>query len=182
MELTTTLACKPAHSHRRPKLALALLSLAVLSGCGTLPLHSPKASDIAVPAGMSPTNRFQQASALPLPPPAAPVLVATGKTITGVASWYSVGCGGGHRTCTGEEFTGDAMTAASHTIPLGTRVRVALVDDPSRFIVVRVDDYMPRRGRVLDLSRAAAQQLGMLSAGVARVSVEPVVEVADNTP
>lgn len=179
MDLTTTLACMPAPYRRLPNLVLALVSLALLSGCGTLPAPPPKPTDIPGPLS---TNPLQQASVTPAPSAAAPLLVATGPTITGIASWYGVGCGGGHRTCDGEVFTGDAMTAASHTIPLGTRVRVALVDDPSHFIIVRVNDYMPRRGRVLDLSRAAAARLGMISEGVARVSVEPVVEVADNTP
>ena len=179
MEPTTTLACTSTLNHRLPNLVLALVSVVLLSGCEPLPLPPPEPTDLAVPAGMS-QNPFASAAPLPLPPPAAPVLLATGPTITGVASWYSVGCGGTHRTCTGEDFTGEEMTAASHTIPLGTRVRVALADDPSRFIVVRVDDYMPRRGRILDLSKAAAQQLGIVSAGVARVSVEPIIEVADN--
>ena len=182
MELTTTLACKPDPNHRRPKLILALLSLALLSGCGTLNLPPAKPTDLPVPAGMAQPNSLKQVSALSVPSPAAPVLLATGRAITGVASWYSVGCGGGHRTCTGAYFNGDEMTAASHTIPLGTRVRVALADDPSRSIVVRVNDYMPYRGRILDLSRAAAEKLGIISEGIARVRVQPVVEVADNTP
>lgn len=93
----------------------------------------------------------------------------------GTASWYRPGPGL-HRTCTGEAFTGSAMTAASHTIPVGTQVRVALLDD-SRSIVVRVNDCMPRGRRILDLSEDAATQLGLMSMGVARVTVTPVMLV-----
>jgi rare lipoprotein A len=94
----------------------------------------------------------------------------------GTASWYRPGPGL-HRTCTGEVFTGNGMTAASHTIPVGTQVRVALLDDDSRSIVVRVDDCMPRGRRILDLSEGAAARLGLVSLGVARVTVTPVMLV-----
>ena len=96
--------------------------------------------------------------------------------MTGTASWYRPGPGL-HRTCTGDHFTGWGMTAASHTIPLGTRVRVALLGDASRSVVVKVDDCMPRGHRILDLSEGAAEELGVVSMGVARVSVTPVMLV-----
>lgn len=168
MDLTLPTASAPASRNRL--LAVSLLFVGGLSACTMQP---------TAPVTQARANVEEQA--LPLPPPA-PTLLAEGPSMTGIASWYSVGCGGEHRTCTGQRFTGRQMTAASHTIPLGTLVRVALINDPSRFIVVRVNDYMPRRGRILDLSKAAAQQLGMISAGVARVRVEPVVELADNAP
>lgn len=85
-----------------------------------------------------------------------------------------------HRTCSGQIFNGTSMTAASHSIPLGTQVRVALLGDTSHSVVVRVNDCMPREGRILDLSRAAAVQLGILNAGIAEVSVTPVITLADN--
>lgn len=107
------------------------------------------------------------------------MLVANGPALTGTASWYSVGPGL-HRTCSGQVFNGASMTAASHSIPLGTDVRVALLGEADRSVVVRVNDCMPREGRILDLSRAAAQQLGIIASGVAEVSVTPVVFLADN--
>lgn len=112
-------------------------------------------------------------------PPATPETIAIGPAITGIASWYEPGRGL-HRTCDGQIFTGNGMTAASHSIPLGTRVLVALLGNAKRSVIVRVNDCMPREGRVLDLSRAAAQQLGIIAAGVAQVRVTPVVMVADN--
>lgn len=145
---------------------LAILAAGLLSACAMQPT-SPQTSSLTNP-------QF-----LPLPPPAAPELLATGPALTGTASWYSVGAGL-HRTCSGQVFNGTTMTAASHSIPLGTQVRVALLGDTSRSIVVRVNDCMPREGRILDLSRAAAQQLGIIDAGIAEVSVTPVVTLASN--
>lgn len=71
------------------------------------------------------------------------------------------------------------MTAASHSIPVGTDVRVSLLGDSDHSIIVRVNDCMKREGRILDLSRAAAQQLGILNSGLAEVEVTPVVLLAD---
>jgi rare lipoprotein A len=68
------------------------------------------------------------------------------------------------------------MTAASHSIPLGTRVRVTLPDE-SRSIIVLVNDCMPRGHRILDLSEGAAEQLGLVNMGVAHVTVTPVMLV-----
>jgi rare lipoprotein A len=124
--------------------------------------------------------------AAPLPPvaPVAPPLmpaaelVNAGPAMLGTASWYAPGPGL-HRTCTGENFTRDEMTAASHSIPLGTQVRVALRND-DRFVVVRVNDCMPRGRRILDLSEAAAAQLGLMQLGIARVTVTPVMLVDKN--
>lgn len=148
--------------------AMAILAACLLSACASQPESTtPQASnDAAMP------------QTVPLPPPA-PTLVAAGPAMTGTASWYSPGPGL-HRTCSGQIFNGSGMTAASHTIPLGTKVRVALLDDKDRSIIVRVNDCMGRRGRILDLSKAAARQLGIISSGVAEVSVTPLIRVADS--
>ena len=169
MEKTTPTPCGTSFMARfRVAPAVAILAAGLLSACAVQPpTKSPQAS-----------NEVSAPQTMPAPPPT-PELVAAGPAITGTASWYSAGRGL-HRTCSGQIFTGNAMTAASHTIPLGTRVRVALVDDENRSIIVRVNDCMPREGRILDLSRAAAQQLGILSTGIAEVSVTPVVTLADN--
>lgn len=148
--------------------AVAILAASLLSACAVQPsTQSPQASnDMLVP------------QIIPVPPPA-PELITTGPAVTGTASWYSAGRGV-HRTCSGQVFNGNAMTAASHTIPIGTQVRVALLGDESHSIIVRVNDCMPREGRILDLSHAAAQQLGIVSSGIAEVSVTPVLMLADN--
>lgn len=89
---------------------------------------------------------------------------------TGRASWYDIGT----RTASGEAMDGDALTAAHPTLPFGSKVRVANLAN-GRSVVVRVNDRGPfTKGRVIDVSRAAAEKLGMIRSGVARVSVTPV--------
>ena len=76
---------------------------------------------------------------------------------------------------------GDKLTAAHNTLPLGTRVRVANLDN-GRAVVVRINDRGPfAKDRIIDLSKAAAEALGMIADGVATVRVTPVDgEVATN--
>jgi rare lipoprotein A len=82
----------------------------------------------------------------------------TGRELQGEISWYGPGFYG-KKTANGETFTGNEMTAAHKTLPFGTLVRVTW---KGRSIVVRINDRGPFiPGRVLDLSRAAAQALGM---------------------
>jgi rare lipoprotein A len=89
---------------------------------------------------------------------------------TGVASWYGPDFYG-HRTANGEMYDGTAMTAAHRTLPLPVNVRVTDLDN-GRSIVVRVNDRGPyAKGRIIDLSAAAAQALGMVRTGTARVRV-----------
>jgi rare lipoprotein A len=95
--------------------------------------------------------------------------VAVGDTFSGNASWYG-GSFQGQRTANGERFDTDQLTAASKTLPFGTRLRVCR---PARCVVVRINDRGPYvSGRVLDLSRAARDALGY--DGVARVTATPV--------
>lgn len=82
----------------------------------------------------------------------------------GLVSWY--GRESGRVTANGEPFDGMTMTAAHRTLPFGTRLRVTYA---GRSVTVRVNDRGPYvRGRVLDLSRAAALRLGLVPAGVGR--------------
>jgi len=89
----------------------------------------------------------------------------------GVASWYG-GAWNGRRTASGEVFDKNAMTAAHHWLPFGTRVRVTLQDTGEQ-IVVTITDRLAAAKRVIDLSQGAAQALGMLGRGVARVTIDP---------
>ncbi|MEM7703459.1 MAG: septal ring lytic transglycosylase RlpA family protein [Pseudomonadota bacterium] len=92
---------------------------------------------------------------------------------TGVASYYGKRFHG-RLTANGERFNMNAMTAAHKTLPFGTRVRVT---NPSngRSVTVRINDRGPFiRGRTIDLSRAAATKLGMISRGHARVKLDIV--------
>lgn len=83
----------------------------------------------------------------------------------GRASWYKLG----GKTASGERNNPNAMTAAHRSLPFGTRVKVENLRN-GKFVVVRINDRGPfTGGRVIDLSRAAAQQIGMLSSGTAKV-------------
>ncbi|MCY7369974.1 MAG: septal ring lytic transglycosylase RlpA family protein [Polaromonas sp.] len=86
----------------------------------------------------------------------------------GKASWYGPGFHG-RRTANGERYDQHAMTAAHKSLPFGTRVRVqSLVN--GREVDVRINDRGPfKPGRVIDLSRSAAQALDMLGLGVKEV-------------
>jgi rare lipoprotein A len=87
-------------------------------------------------------------------------LAAQAKTESGIASFYGGRlCGG--PTASGERFHCGALTAAHRTLPFGTRVRV-LDTRTGRSVVVRINDRGPFvRGRVIDLSPAAKEVLGM---------------------
>lgn len=79
----------------------------------------------------------------------------------------------GRRTASGETHDRNALTAAHRSLPFGTRVRVTRLDN-GRETVVRINDRGPFvRGRVIDLSRRAAEELGMLGQGVAEVRLSP---------
>lgn len=95
----------------------------------------------------------------------------------GGASWYGPGFHG-RRTASGEKFDQHAMTAAHRTLPFGTMVRVhSLVN--GRDVDVRITDRGPfSRNRVIDVSRAAAEELGMLGLGFKEV----VLLVPESTP
>ncbi|KAB8317882.1 septal ring lytic transglycosylase RlpA family protein [Tolypothrix campylonemoides VB511288] len=89
----------------------------------------------------------------------------------GMASYYGYD-GSGNRTATGERFNPEGLTAAHRHLPFGTRVRVTNTRN-GRSVVVRINDRGPFiRGRIIDLSVAAARILGMMGSGVAPVRVE----------
>ncbi|NMG06617.1 septal ring lytic transglycosylase RlpA family protein [Brasilonema sp. UFV-L1] len=91
----------------------------------------------------------------------------------GMASYYGYD-GSGNRTATGERFNPEGMTAAHRSLPFGTRVRVTNTRN-GRSVVVRINDRGPFiRGRIIDLSVAAARILGMMGSGVAPVRIEVI--------
>ena len=80
----------------------------------------------------------------------------------------------GQRTASGELFSNEAMTAAHASLPFGTKVRVTNLGN-NKSVEVRVNDRIPLSQSVtITITRAAAEQLGFLDAGFARVRVEPV--------
>lgn len=91
--------------------------------------------------------------------------------ITGVASWYGPGFHG-NRSANGEIFNQNAFTAAHRNLPFGTQVKVTNLNN-GLSVTVRINDRGPyARGRIIDLSAAAARTLGIMQTGVAPVSLE----------
>ncbi|MGB4680940.1 MAG: septal ring lytic transglycosylase RlpA family protein [Firmicutes bacterium] len=91
----------------------------------------------------------------------------------GLASWYGGEDGlHGARTASGERFDPNAFTAAHPTLPFGTKVRVTFLKT-GRSVEVRINDRGPFvPGRIIDLSRAAAEKIGLLPYGVGTVRLE----------
>lgn len=91
----------------------------------------------------------------------------------GVASYYGRRFQG-RLTANGERFNMNALTAAHKTLPFGTRVRVTNPRN-GKSVTVRINDRGPfTRGRVIDLSRAAARRIGLISRGHGRVKLDIV--------
>ncbi len=136
---------------------LALTGIAVLPGIG------------CSSAGRVPPAAATKKAERPQPrQPAKKKVLAREK---GIASWYG-GKFHGRKTASGERYDMNKLTAAHKTLPFGTRVRVTNLDT-GRNVVVRINDRGPFvRGRIIDLSRAAARKVDMIRSGTARVLVE----------
>ncbi len=90
---------------------------------------------------------------------------------TGYASWYG-GKFQGRQTASGEIFDTNQLTAAHKTLPFGTLVEVTNLDT-GKSVQVRINDRGPFvEGRIIDLSRKAATEIGMMATGIAPVKVE----------
>jgi rare lipoprotein A len=96
----------------------------------------------------------------------------------GVASWYGHPFHG-RRTASGEVYDMEKMTAAHRELPFGTQLRVENLQN-GKVAEVRINDRGPFvKGRILDLSRAAARELGILGPGTARVRLLPLAQGAE---
>ena len=94
-----------------------------------------------------------------------------GKTQVGMASWYG-DKEHKNRTASGEIFDKNAYTAAHRTLPFGTMARVTNLNN-GEDVVVKINDRGPFvRGRIIDLSYAAAQEIGLVRSGVSKVKVD----------
>jgi len=166
---------------------LGAATLGLLAGCTTSLLSSAAPSPGSVtrlgPGGssapFSPDTATSPAFAASVPPeapgspatsPGAPAGPAFRELERGQASWYAARFHG-RRTASGESHDPHALTAAHKTLPFGTLVRVrSLVT--GKEVEVRVNDRGPFvRGRVIDVSRAAAEALGLMALGVKQVSL-----------
>jgi rare lipoprotein A len=103
-------------------------------------------------------------------PPVGSVKQALQRSGEGLASFY----GSDQQTASGERFNPRAMTAAHRTLPFGTKVRVTNVRS-GRSVTVRINDRGPFvHGRVIDVSQAAAEELGIVGRGIAKVKLDVV--------
>lgn len=140
--------------------ALALIFAGAVSGCAFDPLSSqdpegPWSPSKPVPSAAAPEHHDEQPTFTQL----------------GVASWYRE-TGRFKRTANGERPSTLLLTAAHRTLPFGTIVRVTSLRT-GQSVVVRINDRGPyKHGRIIDLSVAAAEHLGILEGGIAQVRLE----------
>lgn len=137
------------------RIVLAGLGFFAAQGCSTVSGNTPSAA-IAKPDTVE--------SPFSLKVPVKPVH-------EGEASWYGPGFGG-RKTASGDIFDEAKLTAAHKTLPLGSRAKVTNLTT-GKTVEVEINDRGPFiPGRIIDLSHAAARQLGIVDRGTARVRVE----------
>jgi rare lipoprotein A len=169
-------------------LAAGVVIATLLTGCASAPGSRPIASSSTPvsPAPKSPSAPAATSAATPepsdknaTPVPATPQATASNPSSepedttswqeSGIASWYGPRFHG-KRTASGERFNTNELTAAHKTLPFGTRVRVKSLSN-GKEVVVRINDRGPFvKGRIIDLSHAAAQMLGL--SGIKQVTLE----------
>ena len=138
---------------------LALMSLSLAVSCSTQP--EPVQPSLA-PSTVAP------------PPPMPSASQSHAHSSKAARASYQGDAYAGHRTASGEPYDPNALTAASRTLPIGSSVMVTN-HATGRSVKVRINDRGPNvHGRSLDLSKRAAEEIGMTKQGVARVSVKRV--------
>jgi peptidoglycan lytic transglycosylase len=143
---------------------VAALAFAVVAGCTHPDAEYPPPSPPPGASRGAPSAPAPSAS----PGPSAPAYEV------GLATWYG-GKLAGRKTASGERFDPSQMTAAHRTLPFGTRVEVTRADT-GKSVIVRINDRGPfgDGARIIDLSREAAEKLGVVRMGVARVTLRVV--------
>jgi rare lipoprotein A len=160
----------------KPAFAVAVLLtlVVVLAGCGHKPpvvsvppppsISSPEQQPAEQSSEARPSEPSRDADAIA--PDTKPLLIETG-----IASWYGAPYHN-RRGSNGELYDMHAMTAAHRTLPLGSIVRVTCIENGDS-AVVRITDRGPFiEGRIIDLSQAAAQKIGLVRKGTAPVRIE----------
>jgi rare lipoprotein A len=149
---------------------MVLVVVAILSSLG---ISSPSTADVgpSIPrvSDLAPPPALPSLSGNV--PPAQQPRAKTSSPLDGKATWYGQALQG-RETASGEPYDMFRFTAAHMKLPFGTVLRVTNRKN-GKWVVVRVTDRGPVvPGRVLDLSYAAARQIGMLEAGVVAVHIE----------
>lgn len=152
------------------KLALALITLSLLSACAG---KGSSGSSTAPAQSYVKVGKPYTVKGVTYVPAHQP-----GYREEGLASWYGPGFHG-RSTANGETFDKWELTAAHPTLPMPSLVRVTHLKTGKQ-IVVRINDRGPfAKGRIIDLSRRAAEELGTIGEGVARVRVEYMAEESE---
>ncbi|MGD9471909.1 MAG: septal ring lytic transglycosylase RlpA family protein [Novosphingobium sp.] len=155
----------------------SLIPAFTLAGTLLLPLSAsaPALAEATANEGIL-AEAVELPATLALPAPAAlaepaPPAQAAGDDLgSGMASYYGSELAG-RRTASGERFDPGLLTAAHRTLPFGSMVRVTNTRT-GKSVVVRINDRGPfTRGRVIDVSRAAASQIGLIGPGHGEVSL-----------
>jgi len=149
----------------KPVLFAVLVFALLVTGCSHRPatVAVPPAPPPAAQSGPTVTANSPE---LEIPTDTKPLLVETG-----IASWYGAPYHN-RRASNGEVYDMHAMTAAHRTLPLGSIVRVTNLES-KQSATVRITDRGPFiEGRIVDLSQAAAQKIGMLQKGTVQVELE----------
>jgi rare lipoprotein A len=154
----------------------AAVLLAILAGCASKPKAPPSAqAEAASTAAAKPKGYYKIGTPYQVEGAWYYPGVDYGYDETGIASWYGPDFHGKF-TANGELYDMNDLTAAHPTLPLPSVVRVTNLEN-GRSIVVRVNDRGPYvRGRIIDLSRRAAQLIGMIGTGTAKVRVQVLAD------
>lgn len=155
----------------------------VFAAVGTSALEAAEALPVAAPAASQLETQFDRALVeTPAEAPQAGLIEATEivETVDDAPTYEPVGSGvasyygrafAGRRTASGDVFDPTELTAAHRTLPFGSRVKVTNRRN-GRAVVVRINDRGPFHGnRVIDLSRAAASEIGLVGPGSGRVEL-----------
>ncbi|MGD8292537.1 MAG: septal ring lytic transglycosylase RlpA family protein [Desulfobacterales bacterium] len=151
------LFCSPTNNRSTRWIPLIVVLILMICGCASN--EPPPSRPVGHPKPYKVFGKWYQ----PLPD-------SEGFRQQGIASWYGKDFHG-KKTSNGEIYDMYAMTAAHKTLPLGTYVRVRNLEN-NRELEVRVNDRGPFvRGRIIDLSYAAANELGLVGPGTAKVEI-----------
>lgn len=158
-----------ARSLDTPRLLKTLGVVVLVAGCLSA-CAGPRIAALPPPPAVEPSQ-----TAPPEEQPNYDRAAVPGFSQTGLASWYGKGFSRKH-TASGERFDMEDLTAAHRSLPLGTVVRVTNLTN-GRTLLLRVNDRGPfTQGRVLDVSRSAADLLDMKKDGVVPVRIEVFAE------